>query len=159
MPLVAIALGSNLGDRGAHLRWALNRLRPFIKDAKVSSFIETAPVAVPDEQPAYLNAVVVGETNLSPQLLLRELARIEDERGRTRKSYRAARTLDLDLILHGAAVMDNPTVTVPHPSFRGRHFVLVPLAEVAPDMMDPVTGLTVGELLQRLQASSPETPH
>ena len=154
MPSVAIALGSNLGDRGAHLRWALNQLRPLLRDIRVSSFIETDPVGVPDEQPKYLNAVAVGEVELSPQLLLRELRRIEKERGRTRTTWRAARTLDLDLILHGAALVETPGLTVPHSSFRERMFVLGPLAEIAPEMVDPKTGLTVGKLLEKLRASN-----
>ncbi|HXT69428.1 MAG TPA: 2-amino-4-hydroxy-6-hydroxymethyldihydropteridine diphosphokinase [Vicinamibacterales bacterium] len=154
MPTVAIALGSNLGDRGAHLRWALNQLRPLLKNVKVSTFIETDPVDVPDEQGKYLNAVAVGEVEMSPQLLMRELGRIERERGRKRSSWRAARTLDLDLILHGAAMIETENLTVPHPGFRGRMFVLEPLAEIAPEMVDPKTGLTVGELLLKLQGAS-----
>ena len=156
MPLVAIALGSNLGDRGAHLRWALNQLRPLLATIRVSAFIETDPVDVPDEQPNYLNAVVVGETTLSPQLVLRELLRIERARGRERKTLLAPRTLDLDLILHGSAIMDTPTLTVPHARFRDRMFVLGPLAEIAPEMIDPVTGKTVGELLKKLEVRSSE---
>ena len=113
--------------------------------------IETAPVDVPDEQPAYLNAAVVGETSLSAAELLAELERIEQGRGRTRPGFRAARTLDLDLILHGDTLIQTEAITVPHPRFRERQFVLGPLNEIAPEMVDPVTGLTVRELLTRAE--------
>ena len=154
MSLVALALGSNLGDRRAHLEWAIGELRERLGNVLVSSIIETAPIEVPDEQPPYLNAVLVGETTLSAPELLDELARLEGERGRTRPSFRAARTLDLDLILYGDTVISTDGLEVPHPRFRGREFVLAPLAEIAPGMIDPVTGLTVGELLKKLEGRS-----
>ena len=154
MPLVAIALGSNLGDRRAHLHWAIEQLQQLLRNVTVSSIIETAPVGVPDEQPPYLNAVLVGDTSLSAPQLLSELGRLEGERGRTRRSYRASRTLDLDLIFHGGTVISTDAIVVPHPRFREREFVLAPLAEVAPDMIDPITGLTVKELLERLRTSN-----
>jgi 2-amino-4-hydroxy-6-hydroxymethyldihydropteridine diphosphokinase len=150
LPVVAIALGSNLGDRRAHLEWAILELRNFLRNMTVSSILETAPVDVPDEQPPYLNAVLVGETDLSPTAVLDELGRLEAERGRIRPSYRAARTLDLDLILYGDAVIDTDALTVPHPHFREREFVLAPLTEIAPGLIDPVTGKTVEELLKKL---------
>ena len=143
---VAIALGSNLGDRVAHLTFAIGRLRAFVSGLRVSSFIDTAPVDVPDDQPRYLNAVVVGETTLTPEQLLSRLLAIERERGRERPSLRAARTLDLDLILYGDQIRRVDTLEIPHPRFRDRAFVVQPLAEIAPDMVDPVTGLTIREL-------------
>ena len=149
MASVAVALGSNLGDRRAHLEWAIDQLRRLLTDLRVSSIIETAPVDVPDDQPAYLNAVAVGETALSPQDFLSELARLEHERGRERRSFRAARTLDLDVIRHGDAVIQTDAITVPHARFRERLFVLEPLNEIAAEMIDPASGLTVGELLGR----------
>src|SRR5262245_28490908 len=143
---VAIALGSNLGDRVAHLTFAIGRLRAFVSGLRVSSFIDTAPVDVPDEQPRYLNAVVVGEASLPADDLLERLLSIERERGRERPSLRAARTLDLDLILYGDLVISTTELQIPHPRFRERAFVLGPLAEVAPEMVDPVTGLTMSEM-------------
>ena len=151
MPQVAIALGSNLGDRRAHLDWAIARLRGYLHNVRVSSIIETAAFDVPDEQPPYLNAVLVGETDLSAIEVLQELGRLEAERGRTRPSFRASRTLDLDLILHGDTVSSTGGLNVPHPRFREREFVLAPLADIAPEMVDPVTGLTAGELLKKLR--------
>ena len=146
MPIVAIALGSNLGDRHAHLEFAVERLRSILHSLRVSAFAETEPFDVPDQQPPYLNAVVVGETDLSPEALLDQLLAVERERGRQRPSVRAARTLDLDLILFGDRIIDTPTLQVPHPRFRERDFVLKPLAALAPDLRDPVTGKSVREL-------------
>jgi 2-amino-4-hydroxy-6-hydroxymethyldihydropteridine diphosphokinase len=150
MPLVAIALGSNLGDRRAHVHAAVEALQPHLRDLRTSSLRETEPEGVPDAQPPYVNAVVVGNTTLAPEALLAVLFDIEHKQGRERRGFRSARTLDLDLILYGDAVIDTPTLTLPHPRFRERRFVVEPLAEVAPDFTDPVTGLTSRELLEKL---------
>ncbi len=150
MDRVAVALGSNLGDRSAHLAFAAGRLGSILTGLRISRFFETAPVGVGEAQPDFLNAAAVGTTALSARALLDALLAIERERGRERPRPNAPRTLDLDLILFGADVVDEPDLIVPHPRFRGRRFVLEPLAEIAPDMRDPVTGLTVGELLERL---------
>lgn len=148
---VAIALGSNLGDRRAHIGFALDRLSRIISDISLSDIIETDPEGEGLEgQPCYLNAIVTGTTTLDARALLDELLGVERERGRERPSPGAARTLDLDLVLFGDEVLDEPGLQVPHPRFRDRFFVLGPLATIAPDMRDPVTGLRVGELLQRL---------
>ncbi len=130
MTRVAIALGSNLGDRRAHLEFAISRLRKILTDVRVSSIHETAPEGVDGPQPDYLNAVVAGFTTLSPIALLHTLLAIERERGRTRPSLRASRTLDLDLILYGDEVIDTPELTVPHPRYLERKFVTEPLKEV-----------------------------
>ena len=148
---VAIALGSNLGDRRAHLDWAVARLSEYLQNLNASTVIETDPVGVDDEQPPYFNAVIVGETDLAPRHLMQLLLTIEEERGRRRPSLRAARTLDLDLILYGDRVIDEPWLQVPHPRFRERAFVLGPLAEVAPSMIDPISGKRAEELLAALR--------
>ena len=150
MPVVAIALGSNLGDRQANIDFAIARLREILGDLRVSSFINSPPFDVPDTQPDYLNAVVVGETSLSAEDVLARLLAIERERGRERPSVRAARTLDLDLILYGDLATSTPELEIPHPRFRERAFVLEPLAEIAPGIVDPVTGKTIQKLAREL---------
>lgn len=145
---VAIALGSNLGDRRSHLAFAVDRLRTVLVDLRVSSWHETDPVGV-GPQPRYLNGAVTGRTDQSAEDLLTELQQIELDRGRERPHPGAARTLDLDLLLYGEMVVDRPGVRVPHPRYRERLFVLEPLAEIAPDWRDPETDLTVRELLKR----------
>ncbi len=148
---VAVALGSNLGDRRAALAFALDRLSSLISNLTVSRFIETDPEGDGlQDQPRYLNAVAVGETSLNARDLLDRLLEIEKSYGRERPYPGAPRTLDLDLILLGETVEHSPRLHVPHPRFRRRFFVLAPLAEIAPGIVDPVTGLTVAELLEKL---------
>ncbi|MGE0359700.1 MAG: 2-amino-4-hydroxy-6-hydroxymethyldihydropteridine diphosphokinase [Vicinamibacterales bacterium] len=146
---VAIALGSNLGDRAAHLQWALLQLRAVIRGLEASPFEETAPVEVSDVQPDYLNAVAVGRTSLAPEALLDVLLGLETARGRVRPGPRAARTLDLDLVLYGDRVIDTPRLRVPHPRFADRPFVLGPLARLAPRWRDPRSGLSLAALWRR----------
>jgi len=152
--LTAIALGSNLGDRRAHLEWAVDRLRELLTNLRVSSFIETEPVDMPGPQPPFLNGAVVGETALAPEALLGELLALERERGRERSGVRAPRTLDLDLILYGDLIVDSPALVLPHPRFAERAFVLEPLAEIGPQMRDPRTGKSVARLLGELGKSA-----
>lgn len=149
---VAIALGSNLGDREANLAFGLSALPGFITNLKQSSWYDTTPVGVSSDQPRYLNGVVVGETALSARELLDRLLAIEAEAGRTRETPLAPRTLDLDLILFGEARIDEPGLVVPHPRFRERLFVLEPLAEVAAGWLDPATGKTISALLREQAA-------
>jgi 2-amino-4-hydroxy-6-hydroxymethyldihydropteridine diphosphokinase len=147
---VAIALGSNVGDRQAHLTYAVDRLGGVLTAMRVSSFADTEPVGV-GSQPRFLNGAVSGDTALPPRALLELLLQIELERGRIRAHPGAPRTLDLDLILYGETVIDEPGLMIPHPRFRRREFVLGPLAEVAPEMIDPMTGLTPRELLAAIE--------
>lgn len=148
MTSVAVALGSNLGDRERHLRAAAAALLPHLSFFRLSSFHETEPEGV-GVQPMFLNAAAAGETALAASDLLRLLLDIERRCGRERPHPGAARTLDLDLILYGDAVITSKALTVPHPRFRERRFVLAPLAEIAPDWVDPVSGLTIVQLLER----------
>jgi 2-amino-4-hydroxy-6-hydroxymethyldihydropteridine diphosphokinase len=148
---VAIALGSNLGDRRAAIAFAASRLSSFITELALSDLIESEPVGDNTAgQGLYLNAVAVGETSLGAREILDALLLIEHDFGRVRPFPGAARTLDLDLILLGNQIVCESGLEVPHPRFRERFFVLGPLAEVAPDLVDPVTGLRVGELLRNL---------
>jgi 2-amino-4-hydroxy-6-hydroxymethyldihydropteridine diphosphokinase len=143
---VAIALGSNLGDRAAHLTWALAALGSHLTKLRASPFEETAPVEVADAQPDYLNAVAVGRTTLAPHALLELLLDLEAARGRTRPGRRSARTLDLDLILYGDRQIDDRRLTVPHPRYLDRPFVLGPLARLAPRWRDPSSRRTLASL-------------
>jgi 2-amino-4-hydroxy-6-hydroxymethyldihydropteridine diphosphokinase len=146
---VAISLGSNLGDRRAHLEYAIEALQLDLADISVSSFLETKPVGVGPEHGAYLNAAVVGRTQLSARVLLERLLEIEEERGRARPYPMAPRTLDVDLILYGDEIIEEDGLVVPHLRFRERPFVLRPLAEIAPEMIDPVTRQTISEILNK----------
>lgn len=141
----AIALGSNLGDRQAVMQDAVARLARHLDDLAVSDFIETDPEGV-GAQPRFLNAAAVGFWEGAARPLLDLLMAIEQSAGRERPYPGAPRTLDLDLILLGPTVVDEPGLAVPHPRFRDRGFVLAPLCQVAPDLIDPVTGRTVAEL-------------
>jgi len=118
---------------------------------RVSRFYDTITVGATGPQPLFLNAAAVGETAMPARELLERLLAIENERGRERPYPNAPRSLDLDLLLFGNATIDEPGLIVPHPRFRERRFVLEPLAEIAPDMKDPVTGKTIAELLKSLR--------
>jgi 2-amino-4-hydroxy-6-hydroxymethyldihydropteridine diphosphokinase len=148
-----VALGSNVGDRRAHLDFAVSGLRDLLTNLVVSRYHETVPVGVCGPQAMFLNAAAVGETKLPARSMLDALLAIERQRGRERPYLRAPRTLDLDLILLGDLVLDEPGLVVPHPRFRERRFVLEPLAEIAPEMKDPVTGSPMSVLLSHLAAS------
>lgn len=118
---------------------------------RVSACRETPPEPPARlSDPAYLNAIVIGRTPLEPRALLERLLAIERERGRARPHAGAPRTLDLDLILLGDVVLKEPSLEVPHPRFRERRFVLEPLVELAPGLVDPVTGRTAAQLLEAL---------
>jgi len=139
---------------------AIEALAPLVRNLRASSFYDTpyagsGPVRAghDERQPPVLNAAVVGETRLAADALLKRLLTIELDFGRTRPYAGAPRTLDLDLILYGDAVIDAPGLQVPHPRFRERRFVLEPLAEIAPDWRDPVGGQSVEELLRALKQS------
>jgi 2-amino-4-hydroxy-6-hydroxymethyldihydropteridine diphosphokinase len=153
MPHLAfIALGSNLGDRRGTLEGAIAALSGTsgVVVRKVSSFHETEPVGGPPGQGLFLNAAAVLETSLDPFGLLQVLREIEERFGRTRTVRWGERTLDLDLLLFDDRVVDTPELTVPHPRLTERRFVLEPLAEVAPDTIEPVTRRTIIDLLADL---------
>lgn len=147
---IAIALGSNLGDRHGQLKGAIAALGPAFSNLRVSSFYDTEPVNVPAPQPTFLNAAAVGESELPAAAVLDALLAVERQFGRKRPYVGAPRTIDLDLILYGDSVINAPGLIVPHPRFRERRFVLEPLAEIAADWIDPVTGKTIRELLDLL---------
>ena len=141
-----IGLGSNLGDRAANLAEARRRLDDAGRITAESSIYETEPWGVGPGQPDYLNQVVSLATALSPAILLRVLLKIEHEMGRVRAAPGDPRLIDLDLLLYGDEVIDEPGLTLPHPRMCERAFVLTPLAEIGPDTTHPVNGLTISAL-------------
>lgn len=147
-----IGLGSNLGDRKATLDAAVALLRETsgITVRALSSFHETTPAGGPAGQGAFLNAAAALDTMLEPEALLRRLREIEERLGRVRTIRWDERTLDLDFLLFGESIIDTPRLTVPHPRMAVRRFVLAPLAEIAPDAVDPLTRRTVADLLDNL---------
>ena len=149
---VAIGLGSNLGDRQANLAWALALLRGFVDIEHISSTYATAPVGY-TEQPEFLNLACTGTTELSPHALRDAMADVERRVGRRPSVPMGPRAIDLDLLLYGDLVLDDPSLSVPHRGLQSRAFVLVPLAEIAPDVRDPRTHSTIGELLGRVDRS------
>jgi 2-amino-4-hydroxy-6-hydroxymethyldihydropteridine diphosphokinase len=151
---VHLGLGSNLGDRRAHLDAAVERLRALGEMLAVSPMIETPALLAPGDatpQPAYLNAAAALETKLEPQALLEALRAIERAEGRPAERAKwQARTLDLDILLWGDQVIDTVALVVPHPQMHLRRFVLEPLAAIAPEAVHPVLHLSVRELLVRV---------
>lgn len=153
----AVALGANLGDRAAAITDAAARLlRAAGKTLRLSTLYETAAVTAPGSptQPPYLNAAAVFETSLPARDLLDLLLSIERSLGRERAPGEkwGARTIDLDLLLYGDAVLDEPGLVVPHPRMHERAFVLGPLAEVAPELVHPIFARTVRELRDAIDA-------
>ena len=137
---VVIALGSNLGDRRLNLLRANEELRGVMNVVRVSSIHETEPVDAPAGSPRFLNMIIAGYTTRSPEQLLGELMRIEQRLGRVRGVRNAPRTIDLDLILHGANLRNTRDLTLPHPRYREREFVMNPLRELRLGWVDPRTG-------------------
>jgi 2-amino-4-hydroxy-6-hydroxymethyldihydropteridine diphosphokinase len=147
-----VGLGANLGDRRRALRRALELLAadPDVEVVAVSAFRETEPVGLVD-QPRFLNAAAALETPLAPRELLDRLLGVERELGRARGERWGPRTIDLDLLVHGDEVVDEPGLSVPHPRVHERRFALEPLAELAPDLVVPGHG-PVRRLLEELLA-------
>ncbi|OKH55001.1 2-amino-4-hydroxy-6-hydroxymethyldihydropteridine diphosphokinase [Calothrix sp. HK-06] len=144
----AIALGSNIGDSHTILLGAIDAIAqtPGIRLISQSSLYRTKAVGPP--QPDYLNGCVLLQVEMIPELLLEILLKIENKFGRLRGERWGPRTLDLDILLYSDRIIETPKLQIPHPRMRERAFVLVPLAEIAPDWVDPVSGLTIKELIK-----------
>lgn len=155
----AIALGSNLGDSRTILDNALKILAqtPGVTLQRCSSWYQTAPVG--PSQPDYLNGCALLDVQLTPEELLTSLLDIEAQFGRIRKERNGPRTLDLDILLFDDLILDNPNLQIPHPRMRERAFVLVPLAEIAPDWIEPVSGQAIAQLVQTLDCSGVKLKH
>jgi 2-amino-4-hydroxy-6-hydroxymethyldihydropteridine diphosphokinase len=149
-----LALGSNLGAREHYLKKGIESLGMYgVEVVKTAGIYETEPREVAD-QPWFLNTVVQANTNLAPAQLLTVCLSIENENQRVRLRPKTARTLDIDIIFYGEQTYVGPELTIPHPRFSHRRFVLTPLVEIAPNHVDPVTGKTVGELLRQCSDES-----
>lgn len=149
----AIALGSNIGDSRAILEAATETLAQtpgIILEAK-SSWYKTKAVGPP--QPDYLNGAVILQVEMIPQLLLETLLKIENKYGRVRQERWGPRTLDLDLLLYDDLILDTPNLQLPHPRMRERAFVLIPLAEIAPDWVEPISGCAIKQLVKEVDCS------
>ncbi len=146
---VYLSLGSNLGNREANLKSAIQRLEQFGQVVAVSSFYETEPVEFTD-QPWFLNCAVALETEKTPRQLLRAVLAVEEEMGRRRTQNKGPRTIDIDILLFGALIVDIKGLTIPHPAMQERRFVLEPLAEIAPEARHPVLGKTARDLRDTL---------
>jgi 2-amino-4-hydroxy-6-hydroxymethyldihydropteridine diphosphokinase len=150
-----VAFGSNLGDRRGHVLQAAREVARILSDFGLSTLIETAPVGAGlEHDPPFLNAVGMGASAAPLSEIFAALSAIEARGGRTRPHPGAPRTIDIDLILAGQEIVNEAALRVPHPRFRDRLFVLEPLVEIAPEMCDPITGLTIAELLKRKKAGA-----
>ena len=150
--IVYLGLGSNLGDRKANLGAAVQGLESVSRLLATSPIYETPPWGYMD-QPDFLNQVIRVETDLSPSELLVYLKALETRLGRTATVRYGPRTIDIDVLFYDDLVLDEPGLTIPHPRIQGRAFVLVPLADLAPDMIHPLEGKTVSALLEQVDQS------
>jgi len=153
MKRVYVGIGSNLGDREVNIRQAVDQLAelPQTRLVRLSSLYDSDPVGLLD-QPPFLNAVAMLESDLVPRQLLWNLNLIEHRLGRERSLHWGPRTIDLDILFYSNLVLDEPDLVIPHPEVENRAFVLIPLNEIDPFLPHPRTGLVVSEMLKRLKS-------
>lgn len=152
MTTVYLALGSNVGDPKQHIAQAIELLNTSVSEIRQAHIYRTKPVGHTD-QADFLNTAISGQTQLSPEELLTFIKQAEQKLGRVERFRWGPREIDIDLIIYGNSVQEAPALTLPHPAFRERDFVLQPLKDLAPDLKDPVSGQTVSELLQAIPPS------
>ena len=155
MHVTYLGLGSNIGDRLQNLQAAISALEPKVHPVECSPVYETPPWGYLD-QPNFLNQVVKAETDLSPDDLLSYLKSIESDLGRQETFLNGPRNIDLDIIFFDDAVINSPPITIPHPRMNDRGFVLLPLADLAPELEHPVLGVSVQELLAQIEVGDIE---
>ena len=146
---VYLSIGSNLGDREKNLAFAYNKLKCVLKNINSSSLFKTEPMYNTD-QPEFLNAVFSGDCDMGPYELLEYIHTLEDESGRDRAKagWKGPRPLDIDILLYGDIVSADPVLTLPHPGIKERGFVLIPLAEIAPHLAEPGTGILYKDFIK-----------
>jgi 2-amino-4-hydroxy-6-hydroxymethyldihydropteridine diphosphokinase len=149
-----LSLGSNLGDRAGNLRAAIEKLSGFGEVVAVSSFYETEPVELTN-QPWFVNCAVALETEQVPEAFLGELLALEQSMGRRRTQKKGPRTIDIDMLLFGDAIIETAGLSIPHPAMHQRRFVLVPMAEIAPEQRHPILKRSMRELLDALPPGAP----
>ena len=153
---VAIGLGSNLGNRKSQILEAAERLKDILDEVRLSAIMESSPLDCPPDAGDYLNAVIIGKTDKKPNDLLRLCQAIEVAMGREpagQRNYHSCRNIDIDLLMLGQEVIDSRSLTLPHPELHKRDFVLLPLAELAPDWQIPGVNKRVKDCLPALETN------
>ena len=148
-----LSLGSNLGDRWQHLQRAVWGLRPFMAIAQISPVYETIPWGPVQDQPCFLNACLQAETLLPPEILLPSIKQLERELGRDQTERYGPHEIDIDLLFYGKLVTQVGQRTIPHRQIRQRPFVLIPLADIAPDFIHPVHQMSINQLLAEVNST------